>query len=124
MVGISKLYCGVIESSDVLRYGRRSKDLPSHLLQFSEDKKPVVILNLTKRCNLRCVHCYAGADGPAAANELSTDEWLRVIDELAAFGSPVALFSGGEPLMHPDIVRLARHAVSRACGRSSPPMGR
>ena len=42
MIGISKLYCGTVEESDALRYGRRSSDLPSHLLQFSKDKNPVV----------------------------------------------------------------------------------
>lgn len=111
VIGISKLYCGTVEASDVLRYERRSSNLPSHLLQFSEDKRPVVILNITKRCNLRCVHCYAGSAEPSAENELTTDEWLRVLDDLADFGSPVVLFSGGEPMLHPGIVRLARHAV-------------
>ena len=43
MIGISKLYLGTIEPSDALRYGRRSDQLPSHLLQFSQDKKPVVV---------------------------------------------------------------------------------
>jgi len=59
MIGISKLYCGTVEPSDVLRYGARSGQLPSHLLQFSADKKPVVVWNCTRRCNLRCVHCRA-----------------------------------------------------------------
>ena len=57
MIGISKLYCGTVEASDPLRYGRASKELPSHLLQFSEDKKPVVVWNVTAACNLACVHC-------------------------------------------------------------------
>ena len=112
MIGISKLYCGTIEPSDVLRYGRDSSQLPSHLLQFSEDKRPVVILNLTKRCNLKCIHCYAGSNGTAGRGELSTVELLRVLDDLAEFGCPVVLFSGGEPLLHPDIVMLAKHAVT------------
>ena len=63
MIGISKLYCGTVEASDVLRYGRDSSRLPSHLLQFSKDKRPVVIMNITRRCNLHCVHCYAGSNG-------------------------------------------------------------
>ncbi|MCE5244295.1 MAG: 12,18-didecarboxysiroheme deacetylase, partial [Desulfobacteraceae bacterium] len=46
MIGISKLYCGTVEPSDALRYGRHSGHLPSHLLQFSEDKKPVVVWNV------------------------------------------------------------------------------
>jgi len=44
MIGISKLYCGGVEPSDVLRYGAKSGRLPSHLLQFSSDKRPVVSL--------------------------------------------------------------------------------
>jgi hypothetical protein len=56
MIGISKLYMGTVEPSDALRYGRKSGKLPSHLLQFSKDKKPVVVWNCTKACNLRCVH--------------------------------------------------------------------
>ncbi len=111
MIGISKLYCDTVEPSDVLRYGRKSSKLPSHLLQFSEDKRPVVIANITRRCNLNCIHCYAGSDGGATDDELSTGQWLRVLDDLADFGCPVVLFSGGEPLMHPDILDLARHAV-------------
>ena len=43
MIGISKLYCGTVEPSDALRYGRHSGKLPSHLLQFAKDKKPVVV---------------------------------------------------------------------------------
>ena len=109
MIGISKLYCGTVESSDPLRYGRLAKNLPSHLLQFSEDKKPVVVWNVTSRCNLSCTHCYAANKG--CTDELSTDEALALIDDLAAFGAPVLLFSGGEPLVRPDILTLARHAT-------------
>lgn len=111
MIGISKLYCGTVEASDVLRYGRHSSRLPSHLLQFSEDKRPVVIMNITRRCNLRCIHCYSRSDGSSADYEMTTAELHLVLDDLAAFKCPVALFSGGEPLLHPDIVELARHAV-------------
>ncbi len=113
MIGISKLYCGTVESSDVLRYGARSKDLPSHLLQFSRDKKPVVVWNVGQRCNLRCVHCYAHSKDLEYSGELTRDEGFRLIDDLAAFGAPVMLFSGGEPLMRPDILELIRHARER-----------
>jgi len=113
MIGISKLYCGTVEPSDALRYGRHSGCLPSHLLQFSADKKPVVVWNVTRRCNLKCVHCYAHAQNRAFSDELSTQEGLNVLDDLAQFGSPVVLFSGGEPVMRPDLVELAGHAVSK-----------
>ncbi|HHI97436.1 MAG TPA: radical SAM protein, partial [Thermodesulfatator atlanticus] len=112
MIGISKLYCGTVEASDPLRYGRRAKDLPSHLLQFSKDKKPVVVWNVTKRCNLRCIHCYAHATASAHPDELTTKEGFSLLEDLAQFGSPVILFSGGEPLMRPDILDLIHKAVS------------
>jgi 12,18-didecarboxysiroheme deacetylase len=113
MIGISKLYCGTVEPSDALRYGRRSSDLPSHLLQFSKDKKPVVVWNVTRACNLHCVHCYARAVEQKHEKELTHDQGLAVIDDLADFGAPVILFSGGEPLMRPDLAELARYAVSK-----------
>lgn len=113
MIGISKLYCGTVEPSDALRYGRHSGKLPSHLLQFSADKKPVVVWNATRRCNLKCVHCYAQADAVGASDELSTEEGKKVIDDLSQFGCPVVLFSGGEPLTRPDLPELADYAVKK-----------
>jgi Fe-coproporphyrin III synthase len=115
MIGISKLYCGTVEPSDALRYGRHSGSLPSHLLQFSADKKPVVVWNVTRRCNLKCVHCYAHAVDmdQAPPDELTTAEGKAVLDDLAQFGAPVVLFSGGEPLVRPDLPELAAHAVSK-----------
>ncbi len=113
MIGISKLYCGTVEPSDALRYGRRSAKLPSHLLQFAADKKPVVVWNMTKACNLRCQHCYARATAGPAPGELSTAEARAMIEDLAAYGAPVLLFSGGEPLLRPDLSELIRHAVGR-----------
>lgn len=113
MIGISKLYCGTVEPSDALRYGRMSSKLPSHLLQFSSDKRPVVVWNVTRRCNLKCVHCYAHAKNMAFDNELSTSEGKNLIDDLAEFGVPVILFSGGEPLVRKDLPELAAYAVKK-----------
>ncbi|HOS77331.1 MAG TPA: 12,18-didecarboxysiroheme deacetylase [Syntrophales bacterium] len=113
MIGISKLYCGAVEPGDVLRYGRESGKLPSHLLQFSADKKPVVVWNVTRRCNLRCIHCYSSSRDVEYRDELSTAEGRALIDDLADFGAPVILFSGGEPLMRPDLSELVHHAAAR-----------
>ncbi|MGM0426835.1 MAG: 12,18-didecarboxysiroheme deacetylase [Thermodesulfobacteriota bacterium] len=113
MIGISKLYCGTVEPSDALRYGRRSQDLPSHLLQFSKDKKPVVVWNITQACNLNCIHCYARAVETTHQKELTHEQGLALIDDLAQFGAPVVLFSGGEPLMRQDLVDLASHVVQQ-----------
>jgi len=113
MIGISKLYCGAVEPSDVLRYGRDSGKLPSHLLQFSADKRPVVVWNITRRCNLHCVHCYSSSQDISYADELTTQEGRNVIDDLAQFGAPVILFSGGEPLLRLDLLELAQYAVDK-----------
>ncbi|MFO7990591.1 MAG: 12,18-didecarboxysiroheme deacetylase [Thermodesulfobacteriota bacterium] len=113
MIGISKLYCGTVEPSDTLRYSRHSGTLPSHLLQFSIDKKPVVVWNMTQRCNLKCVHCYARSEDISYDNELTHDQAIAMMDDLANFGVPVLLFSGGEPLVHPRLVEYAQYAVSK-----------
>jgi Fe-coproporphyrin III synthase len=113
MIGISKLYCGAVEPSDALRYGRHSSKLPSHLLQFSIDKKPVVVWNVTRRCNLKCVHCYAQAKDISFENELSTQEGKKLLDDLSDFKVPVVLFSGGEPLVRKDLPELAEYAVQK-----------
>ncbi|MDR2055270.1 MAG: 12,18-didecarboxysiroheme deacetylase [Desulfovibrio sp.] len=113
MIGISKLYCGQAEASDALRYGRESGRLPSHLLQFSKDKKPVIVWNMTRRCNLKCLHCYARATSLEGADAISTEQARTMIDDLSAYGAPVMLFSGGEPLAREDLTELAGHATRR-----------
>ncbi|NJB67604.1 12,18-didecarboxysiroheme deacetylase [Desulfobaculum xiamenense] len=113
MIGISKLYCGAVEASDALRYGRESGKLPSHLLQFSKDKKPVVVWNMTRRCNLKCVHCYAQAVDPEGKDEISTEQAKVIIKDLANYGAPVMLFSGGEPLVREDLPDLAKFATEQ-----------
>ena len=113
MIGISKLYCGTVEASDPLRYNRHSGKLPSHLLQFSKDKKPVVVWNCTKRCNLSCQHCYSASNCQPGENELSGEQAKLFIDDIAEFGSPVLLFSGGEPLMRPGVLGLIEYARSK-----------
>ena len=113
MIGISKLYCGTVEPSDALRYGRDSGKLPSSMLQFSKDKKPVVVWNCTRRCNLKCVHCYSQSKDQRYTGELTTEQGKAMIDDLAQFGAPVLLFSGGEPLLRKDLFELAQYTVDK-----------
>jgi len=113
MIGISKLYCGGAEPSDVLRYEAESEKLPSHLLQFSKDKRPVVVWNVTRRCNLKCAHCYSNSQNVQYSDELDTEEGKGLISDLASFGCPVILFSGGEPLMRKDLHELIQLAVDK-----------
>jgi len=112
MIDITRLLCNKINPGDVLRYGRGSSGLPSHLQRFSEDKRPVVVWNATRRCNLTCLHCYADAKPQADPEELTTGESRSLIADLAHFGVPVLLFSGGEPLLRKDLFELGRYAVS------------
>ena len=113
MIGISKLYCGTVEPSDALRYGRKSSELPSHLLQFSKDKRPVVVWNITRRCNLKCIHCYAQAKDQSFDNELTTEEGKNLIDDLSQYKVPVLLLSGGEPTIRKDLPELAAYAIEK-----------
>jgi 12,18-didecarboxysiroheme deacetylase len=113
MIGVTKLLCGTVTPSDALRYGRRSDRSPSHLLQFSHDKKPVVVWNSTRACNLHCIHCYYSANARPDPDELTTAEARAFIDDLAAFGAPVLLFSGGEPFLRDDLFELGAYATER-----------
>ena len=71
---------------------------------------PVVIWNLIRRCNLTCKHCYSISADTDYAGELTTEEACGVMDDLRAFGVPVLILSGGEPLLRPDIYQLAHRA--------------
>lgn len=113
MIGVTKLLCGTRTSGDALRYGRDSSKLPADLLQFSSDKKPIVVWNFTRRCNLRCIHCYSDSQDKNYPGELSTDEGKKVIDDLAQFKVPTILFSGGEPLLRQDIFELGDYAGAK-----------
>ncbi len=71
---------------------------------------PVVIWNLTRRCNLVCAHCYAWATNATYRTELSGPDALRVVDDLKEAGCRHLIFSGGEPLLRADIFGLAERA--------------
>lgn len=71
---------------------------------------PIVIWNLVRRCNLRCVHCYSISGDVDFPGELSTDEIFLVMDDLKAARVPGLILSGGEPLLRPDIFDISRRA--------------
>ena len=75
----------------------------------------VVAWNLTRRCNLECVHCYISA-GPreSATSELETAECFRIVDELLSVNpAPLIILSGGEPLLRQDLPEIAAYASQR-----------
>ncbi|GAB3697969.1 radical SAM/SPASM domain-containing protein [Halorubrum pallidum] len=112
MISVSKLLCGLDAESDGLRYDAAG-DSSKTQITADKQRRPVVVWNTTKRCNLYCEHCYAAADCEGAQNELSTAEGRALIDDLADFGAPVLLFSGGEPLVREDLPELVAHAADR-----------
>ncbi len=69
-----------------------------------------VLLELTHRCPLQCGYCSNPVEMERAGNELTTDEWKKVLTELAEIGVLQVHFSGGEPSVRKDLVELVRHA--------------
>jgi len=106
VIGISRLYCGKAEASDSLRYG--APDAP----RAGGEHRPVVVWNCTRRCNLRCEHCYSASDDQPAPDELRGEEARAMLDDLAGMNCPAVLFSGGEPLLREDILAMTAHAAA------------
>ncbi|MDL5032167.1 heme d1 biosynthesis radical SAM protein NirJ [Pelomonas sp. APW6] len=77
------------------------------------ETRPVVIWNLTRRCNLTCKHCYALSADHHYPGELAYDEICTVMDDLRAYGVPVLILSGGEPLLHPQLFEIASRAQAQ-----------
>ncbi|MFC7238648.1 TIGR04347 family pseudo-SAM/SPASM protein [Saliphagus sp. GCM10025317] len=110
MISISKLLCDLDAEGDGLRYdAAESSSKPQ--ITTGKQRRPVVVWNTTRRCNLHCAHCYAAAETEPAAGEFSTTEARRFLEQLADYGVPVVLFSGGEPLVRQDLPELVEHAA-------------
>lgn len=73
------------------------------------DNLGLLFVELTLRCNERCLHCYAGSD-PERSEALTCDEVKRILDEGRTMGNPRLQFTGGDPLIHPDLVTLVAYA--------------
>lgn len=68
---------------------------------------------VTRACAYACVHCRADAMHTPDPNELTTEESLRLIDRLAEFGSPILIFTGGDPMMRKDLHELIAYAAQK-----------
>lgn len=105
MINLTKLWTGAAQPADGLRYGM------GHNAQHRADaRRPITVWNITRTCNLRCIHCYSDSNAMAYPGELDWEQMESVIDDLAAYKVPSLLLSGGEPLVHPrffDIVDKA-----------------
>jgi heme d1 biosynthesis radical SAM protein NirJ len=85
---------------------------PTPVTPTRKPSGPVVIWNLIRRCNLTCKHCYSISADRDFPGELSSREVFQVMDDLRAFGVPVLILSGGEPLLRSDIFAVSRRAKS------------
>ncbi len=110
MIGCTKLLCGTATVAEVMRRDAAAKP---HLLQFTTANRPIVVWNVTQRCNLACAHCYFEASERAGRDELTTEEARAFIADLAEMRCPVLLFSGGEPLLREDVFDLGREAAEK-----------
>ncbi|HXX33245.1 MAG TPA: radical SAM protein, partial [Thermodesulfobacteriota bacterium] len=73
----------------------------------------MIAWELTRSCNLACVHCRASAERGPYAGELSTQEALKVMDGIALVGKPVIILTGGEPLLRSDVFDLAKYGTEK-----------
>ena len=73
---------------------------------------PHVVWEMTGRCNLKCIHCHAFG-GEASYDELSKEEGMALIDQIASLGIRTFVFTGGEPLMREDLFELIAYAKSK-----------
>jgi radical SAM protein with 4Fe4S-binding SPASM domain len=100
-------------------YARRAViNLTKSFIHFGI-KKPLsiyapflVVWDFTHKCNLSCKHCYSNS-GATSETELTTEEAIDVVDQLADFGVTALAFSGGEPLSRKDFFEVATHAAKR-----------
>ena len=73
----------------------------------------LIFWEVTKGCNLRCIHCRASATELSSPSDLATRNALGIIDQIAAVSNPILVLSGGEPLYRSDIFQLARYATDK-----------
>jgi radical SAM protein len=68
---------------------------------------------ITRACAFACIHCRANAQHQRHPNELTTGEGFQLIDRFKAFGNPILIFTGGDPMMRPDLFDLIRYATEK-----------
>jgi len=84
-----------------------------HSTSIAEFKPRLIFWEVTKGCNLRCIHCRATATELSSPTDLPTGKALDIIDQIAGVANPILVLSGGEPLYRSDIFQLARYATDK-----------
>jgi uncharacterized radical SAM superfamily Fe-S cluster-containing enzyme len=99
-------------------------EVPDDLIRFSSENTPVVMWNITRACNLKCKHCYLDAQLDPHPDELTEEEGKKLIDEFVDMGIPVAIVTGGEPLMSKNFMPYAQYAKEKGSVRGCEPRRR
>jgi len=99
--------------SDELRVRNQKLKTPNSELRTDQYPLRMVAWELTRGCNLACVHCRASSERGPYPGELSTEECLRVMDKIASISKPIIILTGGEPLLRSDIFDLARYGSTK-----------
>lgn len=110
MTNLTKLWTGAAQPADALRYGQSQGGHP-RTPHSAATRKPITVWNITRTCNLRCVHCYSDSAAQSYPGELSWAQMEALVDDLAAYQVPSLLLSGGEPLVHPRFFDLVEKAT-------------
>jgi radical SAM protein len=85
-----------------------------HMLEADFDQAPFTIAwEVTRACAYRCVHCRANAQHQRDSRELTTEEARRLVERFKAFGNPILVFTGGDPMMRPDLFELIEYATAQ-----------
>lgn len=81
-------------------------------LSTKQSATDLLWLDLTRKCQLACTHCYNASGPDGEHGPMSRDDWFRVLHEAAQCGVKRVQFIGGEPTMHPDALDLSEHALT------------
>ncbi|UCD13739.1 MAG: radical SAM protein, partial [Thermoplasmatales archaeon] len=92
-----------MKDSTANKDARKTLTLPPYLISYA----------VTRKCNLKCKHCYSDATEEQASDELLTEEAKRLLDEVANWGIKLLIFDGGEPLCRNDFLDIAKYAAQK-----------
>lgn len=94
---------------------KQNISLPTPHSPLSTAAQPLRLIawELTGACNLKCVHCRASAVEKPLSDEFSTDEAIKLIDEITSFSSPILILTGGEPLLREDVFDIADYGSKK-----------
>ena len=114
MINFSRLLKVKETARDVKKHhNKRADEVPKHLIRYANVKAPMVIWNITRKCNFSCDMCHLGSALEAESDELTTQEALEFIDHMALIKVPMISVYGGEPLTRDDFFTLADYAHNK-----------